>query len=220
MDIWAVIPVKPLEDVKRRLAEILTAEERGQLILRFLAHELEVLKQTAIAQTVVVSSDAVVLDLAQGYGAAVLVEDEADGLNAAVARGVDYARSRGAGGVLVLPADLPFLGIEDIRLLFQTVHTGQNGYLSGELSGGALRPLMTICADKTGTGTNALLLTPAPVDFMFQYGPDSFRRHAAEGGRHGLACHVVSTPGLSFDLDTEEDWRVYCEGLKIERLRD
>jgi 2-phospho-L-lactate guanylyltransferase len=226
MAIWVVIPVKPLKDVKRRLAGVLAAKERAQLVLRFLGHELEVLGQSAAGPTVVVSSDAVVVDLAQGYGAATLVEERADGLNAAVARGVGYARSRGAGGVLVLPADLPFLTVEDVGVVLQTVWSGQNGYPASELSvrgafareaGPRTRPVMAICADKTGTGTNALLLAP-PVDFTFQYGADSFGRHMVEGGRRGLACEIVFAPGLSFDVDTEEDWRLYLERLEIQSI--
>jgi 2-phospho-L-lactate guanylyltransferase len=182
-----------------------------------LGQELEVLGQTAVNQTVVVSSDSRIVSLARQYGAEVLVEDEADGLNAAVTRGVDYARARSADGLLVLPADLPFLAPTDVHLLAQTVDGGQNGYPTGSPTQTTIRapgrpPVMAICADKAGVGTNALLLAP-PVEFTFHYGPDSFRRHLAEAGRRGLSCHVVSTPGLSFDLDTEEDWRLYSERL-------
>jgi 2-phospho-L-lactate guanylyltransferase len=229
MGIWVVIPVKPLKDVKRRLAGVLAADERARLIEQFLGHELDVLRRAAagygvVMRALVVTSDPAVAALAGQCGAEVLMEDEADGLNVAVARGVGYAGARGANGVLVLPADLPFLTPEDIGLLLQTVPSERNGYSSGKLSGvekseRGQRPLMAICADKAGTGTNALLLAP-PVGFTFHYGPDSFRLHTAEAARRGLVCQIVFAPGLSFDLDTEEEWRLYLERLEIERLGD
>jgi 2-phospho-L-lactate guanylyltransferase len=207
MTIWAIIPVKPLSDVKRRLAHTLSAAERAALIQRFLSHELAVLCQVAAVQPLVVTSDGLVAALARQQGAEVLLEAAADGLNPGVARGVAFARAWGASGVLILPADLPFLSREDIRLLLQTAHMGQNGHPQPIIDS---RPLMTISADKTGEGTNALLLAP-PVEFTFHYGPDSFRRHIAEAVHRGLTCRLVSTPSLSFDLDTEADWRYYCE---------
>jgi 2-phospho-L-lactate guanylyltransferase len=214
MDIWAVIPVKPLSDVKRRLAGVLAAEERAQLIQHFLRHELEVLGQTAAVRPLIVSSDLAVASLARGYGAEILLEEEADGLNTAVARGVAQATAAGASGVLVLPVDLPFLTTEDICRLLQTVHIGQNGYTqAGYTTPAGWRPAMAMCADKSGEGTNALFFVP-PVEFTFQFGPGSFRRHLAEAAYRGLTCHILSAPGLAFDLDTEADWRLYMERLE------
>lgn len=214
MSIWAVIPVKPLSDVKRRLAGVLSADERAQLIERFLNHELAVLNETAVDQVLVVSSDPLVMALARRHGAQVLVEEEVNGLNAAVTLGVAEATAARADGVLVLPADLPFLTTEDIGLLLQTVRIGQNG---GRRQA-ARPPLLAICADKLGEGTNALFLAPPTAAFAFHFGPGSFRRHVAEAAHHGLACHIVSSPGLSFDLDTAADWQRY-EALEISDWR-
>lgn len=218
MSIWTIIPVKPLSDVKRRLAAVLSAAERAQLIEQFLDHELAVLKETAVDQVLVVSRDPLIMTLAQRHGAELLVEEKVEGLNAAVALGVAKATAAGASGVLVLPADLPFLTPKDITQLLQTIHVGQNGSRKEERP-----PLMAICADKLGEGTNALFLAPPPPAFTFHFGPDSFRRHVAEAARHGLTCRIVSSPGLSFDLDTAADWQRYLDRLRdreIERLRD
>ena len=43
MTTWAVIPVKPLRDSKRRLEHLLSAEERAALIYQFLDNLLTVL---------------------------------------------------------------------------------------------------------------------------------------------------------------------------------
>jgi 2-phospho-L-lactate guanylyltransferase len=200
MTLWTIIPVKPLSDVKRRLAGVLAAEERACLIEQFLRHELVVLQEAAAGRTLVVSSDAAVARLAAEYGADVLHEETADGLNAAVTRGLAEAQNGGASAVLILPVDLPFLSVMDVALLLQAAQAG------AEISPG--QPQMVICADKAGEGTNALLLAP-PVAFTFHYGAGSFRRHQAEAARRGLHCRVAATAGLSFDLDTEADWLLY-----------
>lgn len=206
MPIWIVIPVKPLSDVKRRLSDVLSAAERARLIERFLDRELTVLNETAVDHVLIVSSDPRIIALAEKHGAEVLVEEKVEGLNTAVSVGVEKATAAGASGILVLPADLPFLTAKDITLLLQTIHAGQNGrHKEGR------PPLMAISADKLGEGTNALFLAPPPASFTFQFGPGSFRRHVAEAAHHGLACHIVSSPGLSFDLDTAADWQRYKE---------
>jgi 2-phospho-L-lactate guanylyltransferase len=46
---------------------------------------------------------------------------------------------------------------------------------------------------------------PTAVDFRFGYGPGSFRRHAAEARRHGLAVRVVREPNLGWDVDLPDD---------------
>ena len=97
MTTWAIIPVKPLRQSKRRLAHLLSADERADLIHSFLDELLAVLNETpGIAHVLLVSGDRTVIALADKYGAAVLVETEPAGLNVAVARGVDYAVHHGA----------------------------------------------------------------------------------------------------------------------------
>ena len=67
---------------------------------------------------------------------------------------------------------------------------------------------MAICSDREGDGTNALLVCP-PTGFTFQYGPGSYQRHLAEAERLGIAQCIVDTPGIRFDLDTEQDYESY-----------
>ncbi|MBX7252927.1 MAG: hypothetical protein K1X50_13175, partial [Candidatus Promineofilum sp.] len=80
----AVIPVKTLHDSKRRLAHLLTADERAGLIGRFLDDLLLTLSAApGIDRTLVVTCDPDVVRLARRHGAEVLLEPAADGLNAA-----------------------------------------------------------------------------------------------------------------------------------------
>ncbi len=73
-------------------------------------------------------------------------------------------------------------------------------------------PLLAITGDETEDGTNALLLAP-PGDFIFHYGPGSYRAHLDEAAARGRATYIVNAPGLRFDLDTESDWLAYRDCL-------
>ena len=196
MTTWAVIPVKHLRESKRRLAHLLTPDERADLILSFLDNMLATLNETpGIDRTLVVTGDPVVSTLAGKYGAELLIEFEPAGLNAAVSIGVARAASEGASAVLILPADLQFASVEDIERMLRPRTTDP-------------RPLIALSSDEAGEGTNALLLAP-PGDFVFHYGPGSFRAHCREAESNGRAVHIVDASGLRFDLDTESDWLVY-----------
>jgi 2-phospho-L-lactate guanylyltransferase len=196
MTTWAIIPVKPLHESKRRLAHLLPAEARADLIHHFLDNLLAALNETpGIDKVLVVSGDRAVTTLAETYGATVLIEVEPAGLNVAVARGADYAVERGATAALILPADLPFATVEDIEQMLRPRTTDQG-------------PLIALTGDESESGTNALLLAP-PDDFTFHYGPGSFQAHLDEAEARGRAVHVIDAPGLRFDLDTESDWLDY-----------
>jgi 2-phospho-L-lactate/phosphoenolpyruvate guanylyltransferase len=196
MSIWVIIPVKHLHDSKHRLAHLLSPDERAGLIYQFLERILTVLTHAqAIDHVLVVTGDPVVTALAQEKGAGVLVEAKPKGLNPAVNLGVKRAIAEGAGAVLVLPADLPFVRPDDIESMVNTL-TGHG------------RPLMAISGDELEDGTNALLLAP-PGGFTFQYGPGSFQAHLEEAHTRDRTAIIVNAPGLRFDLDTESDWLVY-----------
>lgn len=196
MATWTIIPVKHLHESKRRLAHLLTPDERARMIYGFLENLLVVLeKVSAVDHVLVVTADASVTALARERGTSVLVEAASSGLNIAVQRGVDMATAEGATAVLVLPADLPFARPEDIRQMLAPLSE-------------TTRPIMAIGGDETEEGTNALLLAP-PAGFTFHYGSGSFQSHLAEARARGRETRVINPPGLRFDLDTESDWLVY-----------
>jgi 2-phospho-L-lactate guanylyltransferase len=196
MSTWAIIPVKNLRESKRRLAPLLSPDERAQLICGFLEHLLDILENTAeVDHILVVTADPTVTALAREHGLSVLVEAISSGLNAAVHHGTDMATAEGAAAVLILPVDLPFARVEDIIQMIAPLAD-------------AVRPVMAICGDEIEDGTNALLLVP-PGNFTFRYGPGSFQAHLAEARASGRAIRVIPAPGLRFDLDTESDWLVY-----------
>ncbi|UCC53760.1 MAG: NTP transferase domain-containing protein [Anaerolineaceae bacterium] len=220
MDIWVLIPVKSLFKSKNRLAHLLTAEQRAQLIRGLLKQELAVLNQIpAITQVLVISSDPTVWALARQYGAQVEEEPGSQGLNIAVRRGMVVAAANGASGALLLPVDLPFITASDVMLLLNAgldmpivnaqadkllTSAGDNGSQCSKSN----ISVMAICGDEEGEGTNALFLDPKTI-FTFHYGPGSFQRHVQEANRRGLTVRIVHAPGLQFDLDNEKDWLIY-----------
>ena len=194
MSICAIIPVKKLTESKSRLSQVLSADERAKLVAQFLRHELEVLRQVAaIEEIVVVSSALVILALAQENGATVLPEEQSEGINVAVTRAVAWAREEGGKtAVLILPVDLPFLHPDDITRLLAAYDDQR----------------LVISPDGRHEGTNALLLPPLAA-FTFHYGPHSLQKHLAEAQMQQLQPHVIPSPGLLFDVDTLDDWYAY-----------
>ncbi len=223
MTTWAIIPVKPLHDSKRRLAHLLSVDERADLILTFLDNLLLTLNATpGLDHTLVVTGDPAVAALAAKYGAELLLEASPVGLNAAVTRGAAHAAAAGASAVLVLPADLPFVGVADVEAMLRPLTADRRpppeqqperlSPTDAQITS-VCRPLLAVCGDEADEGTNALLLAP-PGDFTFHYGPGSFRAHLTEAVEQGRSTHAINAPGLRFDLDTESDWLVYC-GLPV-----
>lgn len=213
MTTWAIIPVKPLHDSKRRLAHLLSPAERADLILSFLDELLAMLNETpGIDRVLVVSGDRSVLALAEKYGAAVLVEAEPLGLNAAVSHGTAYAAEHGAMAALVLPADLPFACVADVAAMLRPLRADGRPLTARSSSSADRRPLIALTGDEDEEGTNALLLAPVG-DFTFRYGPGSLEAHLREAVERGRSPFVINAPGLRFDLDTEADWQAYCGEL-------
>ena len=130
-----------------------------------------------------------------------IVEKEARGLNTAVTRAAHYAQQQHATSLLILPADLPFMHTADIERMIEVMEHNPGR-------------LLAICTDGKQDGSNALLLSP-PTRFNFHYGQGSFHQHLREATRLGYTTHIVSTPGLQFDLDTEADWQVYRETMGV-----
>lgn len=189
MSIWAVVPSKSFARAKSRLAGLLSGEARAALSRDLLVRTLEVLAQApAIAGTVVVSRDPRALELARRSGAVALQEEGPAELNAAVTAGAQAVAGQGAEAVLVLPADLPLVAVEDVQVLATLGADAQ----------------VVVAPDRRRTGTNALLVRP-PGLLRFAFGENSFQRHRALARRAGARLSVCRRPFLAFDVDLPED---------------
>jgi 2-phospho-L-lactate guanylyltransferase len=190
MTIWAIVPVKPLNQAKSRLSGVLSSEERVSLIRRMFIHTLEVLSQVdSIEHILVVSKDSNVLTLARDHNARTITERGSPQLNQALNRATQIARGYGVSSVLVLPADLPLLTRKVVE---------------GLLALSVDPPVVVIVPDRHGSGTNALLISP-PGLIEYDFGPQSFNCHFARAKAIGARVEVCDLPSLGLDIDLPED---------------
>src|SRR5262245_18952763 len=113
-----LIPVKDLRDVKLRLADLLDARERAELVLAMLGDLLETLRGAGFSSTVL-SPDPQVLTFAEGAGARPLPEHpRAGSLNEALASAV-ACHLGDATSLLVILADTPLASPTEICALVE-----------------------------------------------------------------------------------------------------
>ena len=196
MTTWAVVPVKPLRRAKSRLSSMLGAEERLALSRQMLNRVLEALAGVPeIERTLVVSRDSEPMALARHHGARTLSERPPIDLNQALQQATRAAVGSGASAVLVVPADLPLVTMDDLRELVA---------MAGP------PPVVVLAPDRRQAGTNALLVSPAGL-IEYVFGPSSFDRHRASALAAGARVLVCDRPGLALDLDLPEDLGLFRE---------
>jgi 2-phospho-L-lactate guanylyltransferase len=191
--IYCLIPAKPYAESKSRLAPALAEGEREALSRRLLARTLH-LALNVFERVIVISRDPALLSDAEPEGALGLLE-RSTGLNPALAQAARFAQDRGAGGLLILPADLPYLTASNLQAI---------------LALGVASPAVVIAPCRHGTGTNALLLRP-PGLIPFAFGPHSFAAHGNAARAAGVEPAIYRAPEVAFDLDTPEDWQLFTQ---------
>jgi 2-phospho-L-lactate guanylyltransferase len=196
------VPVRGIADGKSRLATVLDPAARARLNRQLLASTLDVIGRWRgdLGCCVVVSPCQEARGMAARLGAATVPETpESDGLNAAAALGAAYAGSNGARSVLVLPCDLPYLSAEALAAVLDAGQSSRH---------------MVIASDRSGTGTNALLVS-AQEPFEFRFGERSFERHLLLAEERGWRAAICSRPELAFDLDTPDDFATWAGRIEI-----
>jgi 2-phospho-L-lactate guanylyltransferase len=194
-----VIPVKRLGGALRRLAPALEAPVRRELQVAMLRDVLSACAAApGLAGVLVVTSDSEAAELARARAGARVIPDHHPprGMNGAVGRGLGALADAGAAAALVLTADLPLAGPDDIAAI-----------LAAALPG----PSAVLVPSHEGTGTNAMLLRP-PDAIAPRLGPDSLARHLAEAARAGVAVCRLERPGLALDIDTPRDLAALVAG--------
>jgi 2-phospho-L-lactate guanylyltransferase len=189
MTVFAIVPVKDLEEAKSRLSPFLSPKDREVLTLAMLDHVLATLRQVdAVEQIGVVSPSQRALFVAEDEKSTALLQ-ESRGLNSALEEGRSWAISEGASSLLVLPADLPYLSTSDVRMLTMIPRDERAAVIS---------------PDEADEGTNALLMRPADA-MPFAFGPGSYETHQRTAKERGLEVGIYKHASVSQDVDTLED---------------
>ena len=189
--IVAVVPVKPLNLAKSRLAPVLDSAQREALAANLLRTVVGAAIDVPAVAVWVVGGGPPLAEMAGELGVD-WCDDGGAGLNEALT--VAFAAAYESGmSPLYLPADLPFVSPEDIE-----------GAIVASRSGSVL----ALAPARRDGGTNAIL-SPLRSPFPPRLGFDSFRRHRDQARRMGLEVAVCETPGLGYDLDTPQDLEAY-----------
>jgi 2-phospho-L-lactate guanylyltransferase len=185
---WAIVPIKALESAKRRLADVLTPDERRALMLAMARDVLTALARCRALTGVLIVSRAPEADaLAQAFGTERFAESPDADLSMALTQAAEHLGEHlGAKGVMIVPADVPLIAPEEIEEI-----------LAGH---GAV----TVIPDDEHLGTNGLICTP-PTVIGFSFDGRSFRPHLEAAAAVGANPRVVPSPRFALDVDTPDD---------------
>ncbi|GAB5490002.1 MAG: 2-phospho-L-lactate guanylyltransferase [Phototrophicaceae bacterium] len=198
MKLWAIIPVKPLNRAKSRLADVLDSEARAQFAEMMLRRMLKVLQDVPqITGTLVISRDQRALSIARDLGAKTVQESSPSDLNPALTRATEVVRLWGGDAVLILPADLPFITKDDIS---QIAEEGRYG------------STVVIATDEDKDGTNAMLVQPLGI-IPYAYGAESYERHVISAKLVGAEVKIYESPTIGLDIDVPADLDKFNERL-------
>jgi len=193
MSLWAIIPVKPLRRGKSRLSGILSEDEREKLNYAMLENTVKVVSSVSgIDEVLVISRDPAALALTRNYGAKTIQEEGSPELNKAIRRATKVASSYSVQSVIIIPADLPLINVEDMNLFI-----GKAGR----------PPEIIIAPDRRADGTNALLISPIDA-IEYRYGNNSFHIHVKQAKEKGVRVEVCDVPSFSLDVDLPEDYEL------------
>lgn len=189
MNTVAIIPAKPFDQGKQRLAPVVGTGHRRALIEAMFSDSMRAVRKVhGFDQVLVVTADRTAAQIAEADGA-IVIEDTASSHSEAAQLGITRALALGARRALLLPGDCPLIDATEIEQLL--------AYRAAERS-------VLIVPDRQGDGTNALLLTP-PDAMPPSFGEGSRQRHVELARAHGATPEVIEVPCLSLDIDTPED---------------
>jgi 2-phospho-L-lactate guanylyltransferase len=185
-----LLPVKDLRQAKKRLASLLTAQERFELAHAMLRDVTRALSAVTRADKIfVVTNYEPAIQIAEQHGWEVLREEEQVSESFSVDAASSICAERGVDALLRLPLDVPLVCSTDIDELLALDY---------------VPPAVVIIPSRDGTGTNAILRTP-PALFRSHFGPSSFAKHCAEAHQKNAAIIARRNARLEMDVDDEAD---------------
>ena len=193
---WAVIPVKNLNEAKHRLESVLNPIQRRNLFAAMLEDVLAtVMAVPEFEQVAVATICPTAAEIARRYGASVLSTVQDEGQTKAVARIATTLEENGIKHMLMLPGDVPLVTVEEIQTVL-------------EVHGNA--PTMTIVPARDEQGSNCIALSP-PTAVPLRFGPNSYFPHLETARKMGLTLNTTKLAGIGLDIDTQDDLQELCE---------
>jgi 2-phospho-L-lactate guanylyltransferase len=200
MKVTAVMPVKGFRNAKQRLSAMLSNVQREALAEAMFRDVLRAVRRApSLFETVVVTGDEKVAQIARSSGARVLKENAETGETDAV----DFARislkNSGCEAVLIVPGDMPLVGSADIELVLDQIPSGQ------------IAPFALLVPSHDRLGTNALLLAPPDI-IKLRFGYDSFSYHLSQVTAQGLPIRCFDNKHIALDIDEPRDLERFLSG--------
>jgi 2-phospho-L-lactate guanylyltransferase len=200
MNTTAVIPIKQLNDAKKRLADHLSAEQRQALCQVMFEDVLEsVTTCDRIDEVVVVTNDTSVARIAASFSARVIAESDEPGLISAVTHAANLLSAEGVRSMVFLPGDVPLVTVEELEVVL-------DGFGQSESP-----EFLIVPAEDLG-GSNCVVCSP-PDCIEFLFGVDSFRKHLDAARAKGIEPIIAKLPGIGLDVDTPDDLNELSEIL-------
>src|SRR5882762_10342561 len=191
-----LLPVKDLNNAKKRLMGVLTPEERFGLAEAMLKDTIRAVQGVQRAEKVfVVTNYKPAMRLAQEASWDILHEEEQISESHSVDAASKICEKRGITALLRLPLDVPLIHSNDIDELF---------------SMDCVATAFIIVPSRDGTGTIAILRSPATL-FPSHFGSGSFAKHLAEAESARAQVVIRRNPRIEIDVDDESDLRTLLE---------
>ena len=206
MKTTAVLPVKRFANAKTRVVETIGPPGRAALLRAMLDDVLVALDRAREIERVILvtgegRAEKIAMERAKRTQTPLeVLRDPTDhGHSEAATLGIIRAKALGATCTALLPGDCPLLEPTELDDALSAFNEGTVG----------------VAADRHGTGTNGLFLSPADA-IGPAFGPGSRERHLDRAQRAGYAATLLDIPSLELDLDTPEDLEALSDLLARE----
>ena len=190
-----LIPMRSLNDGKTRLSNLLSPNSRAKLIKLLFTQLLKKLKLLKVefpllfSDVLVITPCNEVEKICKEFNIIILKEQNLDGLNSALRKGLSWSSEKFYDSSLIIPGDIIDPDTKDIKKILEMGKTSRDS--------------MIICPS-TDFGTNALFLT-LPTKMDLQFGPNSFFEHQKEASKQSIETTIAPLDSLKDDLDTGKD---------------
>ena len=187
-----LLPVKDLNNAKKRLMGVLTPEERLGLAEAMLADTIRAVRGVELADKIVIVTNYVpAMLVARENGWEILREEQQISESDSVDAASRICEDRGVTALVRVPLDVPLVQASDIDEL---------------LAVQCEAPALVIVPSRDGLGTNAILRMP-PALFPSHFGNGSYAKHVGEAERVGAQVILRRNTRLEMDVDDEADLR-------------